>query len=94
MEQLSSLAGLDLGQGGRVASVEAEGAMRRRLLDLGLIPGTPVTCVARSPAGDPSAYLVRGAVIALRRRDAAGVALERAACPEAVRFPRPAREGV
>ena len=94
MEQLSSLAGLDLGQGGRVASVEAEGAMRRRLLDLGLIPGTPVTCVARSPAGDPSAYLVRGTVIALRRRDAAGVVLERAACPEAVRFPRPAREGV
>ena len=94
MEQLSSLAGLDLGQGGRVASVEAEGAMRRRLLDLGLIPGTPVTCVARSPAGDPSAYLVRWTVIALRRRDAAGVVLERAACPEAVRCPCPAREGV
>ena len=75
MEQLSSLAALDLGQGGRVASVSAEGAMRRRLLDLGLIPGTPVACVARSPAGDPAAYLIRGAVVALRRRDAAGVAL-------------------
>ena len=75
MEQLSSLAGLDLGQGGRVASVEAEGDMRRRLLDLGLIPGTRVTCQGRSPAGDPAAYLVRGTVVALRARDAAAVGL-------------------
>ena len=44
--------------------------MRRRLFDLGLIPGTQVTCTARSPAGDPAAYLIRGAVVALRGRDA------------------------
>lgn len=34
--------------------------MRRRLLDIGLIPGTRVTCTAVSPAGDPAAYLIRG----------------------------------
>ena len=49
--------------------------MRRRLLDLGLIPGTRVTCQGRSPAGDPAAYLVRGTVVALRARDAAAVGL-------------------
>ena len=49
--------------------------MRRRLLDIGLIPGTRVTCTAVSPAGDPAAYLIRGAVIALRGRDAGGVYL-------------------
>ena len=54
---------------------EAESAMRRRLFDLGLVPGTAVTCTAVSPAGDPAAYLIRGAVIAIRGRDAAGVRL-------------------
>ena len=48
-----------------------------RLLDLGLIRGTRVTCIARSPWGDPAAYLVRGAVIALRDQDARDVAV----CP-------------
>jgi ferrous iron transport protein A len=51
--------------------------MDRRLIDLGLVRGTRVTCVLKSPAGDPCAYLIRGALIALRRADADGVALER-----------------
>ena len=38
-----------------------------------------MTCVLRSPAGDPCAYLIRGALIALRRADADGVSLERQA---------------
>lgn len=45
----------------------------RRLLDMGLTEGGAVTCLYRSPSGDPTAYLVRGAVIALRREDAAGI---------------------
>lgn len=44
--------------------------MRRRLLDLGFTVGTEVQCLYRSPLGDPTAYLVRGAVIALRQEDA------------------------
>lgn len=71
-----SLSALPVGRTARVAEVRAGPAMRRRLLDIGLIPGTRVTCVARSPAGDPCAYLIRGAVIALRGRDAADVRLE------------------
>ena len=73
-----SLDTLRVGQSARVSQIEAEPAMRRRLLELGLVPGTRVTCTAVSPAGDPAAYAVRGAVIALRRRDAAGVGLEEA----------------
>ena len=69
----SSLNSLRVGQSARVSHIEA--AMRRRLLDIGLIPGTRVTCTAVSPAGDPAAYLIRGAVIALRGRDAGGVYL-------------------
>ena len=66
---------LRVGESGVVAQVEGEAAMCRRLFDLGLVPGTSVTCTAVSPAGDPAAYLIRGAVIALRGRDAAGVRL-------------------
>ena len=74
-----SLNTLRVGQSARVARVEAEPAMRRRLLELGLVPGTRVTCTAVSPAGDPAAYLIRGAVVALRSRDAGGVRLEEGA---------------
>ena len=64
------------GQWGRVAEVQGAPAMHRRLLDLGLVPGTAVCCAAVSPAGDPAAYLIQGAVIALRQRDAQGVTLD------------------
>lgn len=63
------------GERGTVCRLAACGAMRRRLLDIGLTPGTAVDCVGRSPAGDPSAYLIRGAVIALRSCDAHGIYL-------------------
>ena len=66
---------LRVGESGVVAHVAGERAMCRRLFDLGLVPGTTVTCTAVSPAGDPAAYLIRGAGIARRGRDAAGVRL-------------------
>ncbi|MCD8375689.1 MAG: ferrous iron transport protein A [Oscillospiraceae bacterium] len=61
------------GESAYVIELGNEASMRRRLADLGLVPGTRVTCLYRSPAGDPAAYLIRGAVIALRRRDAGRV---------------------
>lgn len=78
LEQLS-LNTLRDGQGAYVTRVEADPAMRRRLFDIGLIPGTFVTCQGHSPAGDPAAYLIRGAVIALRAKDAGCVGMEREA---------------
>lgn len=71
-----ALNSLRVGQSACVADIQADPAMRRRLLDIGLIPGTRVTCMAKSPAGDPAAYLIRGAVIALRGADARGVHME------------------
>jgi ferrous iron transport protein A len=71
-----TLRDLQVGQSARVLAVQAGPGMSRRLMDMGLIPGTRVTCVAKSPAGDPAAYLIRGAVIALRRRDAGGVRVD------------------
>ena len=53
-----------------------QGAQRRRLLDLGLVPGTEITPELTSAAGDPTAYRIRGALIALRRTQAALVWIE------------------
>ena len=61
----------------RIDSLETRGPMRRRLRELGLVEGTAVTCLGFSPMGDPGAYEVLGAVIALRKRDGAGVLVER-----------------
>ena len=58
-----------------IDSLTVSGLMRRRLLDLGLTPGSSVTCLYEAPSGNPKAYLIRGAVIALRNQDAAFVNL-------------------
>lgn len=70
-----NLAELEEGESGYVVSVSTHPALKHRLEDLGLIPGTRVTCMARSPAGDPCAYLIRGALIALRQADAREIVL-------------------
>ena len=59
--------------GGVAAALLTEGGMRRRMQDIGLIEGTEVECVQKSPAGDPVAYRIRGALIALRAEDSARV---------------------
>lgn len=63
---------------GEKATVQAlltSGSMRRRFLDIGLIENTPIECLGRSPGGDPSAYLIRGAVIAIRSEDSEDILL-------------------
>jgi len=70
MNGATGLPGLEPGCSARVIGLRSEGRMRRRLLDIGLVEGTEVECLGRSPGGDPSAYLIRGAVIALRASDA------------------------
>jgi DtxR family Mn-dependent transcriptional regulator len=66
------LSGLHPGERARVLglSTACRGAERRRLLDLGFVPGTMIEVELVSPAGDPTAYRVRGTVIALRREQA------------------------
>ena len=75
----SALNELQPGESARVLRLLCSGSLRRRLLDLGLDPDTRVSCVGRSPAGDPGAFLIRGSVIALRDRDSRQVLVERPA---------------
>lgn len=79
MNRKEQLINLKAGQTATVSALTGEGSMRRRLQDMGLIEGTQVECVGVSPLGDPAAYLIRGAVVALRNRDAASVFIEGAA---------------
>jgi len=60
------LSKLPVGKTARVTSLASDGAARRRILDLGVISGTEIEPLYKSPAGNPVAYLIRGAVIALR----------------------------
>ncbi len=75
------LCDLSVGQSATVEALLSGGTMRRRLLDIGLISGTPVTCVGRSPGGDPAAYLIRGAVIAIRDSDSADILIKEERVP-------------
>ena len=77
MVETLRLSELGEGKSAYVTDISAAPSMERRLADLGLVRGTRVTCVLKSPAGDPCAYLIRGALIALRGADAQGVRLER-----------------
>lgn len=72
-----TLAQLRPGDGAKITHLALEGNLRRRLQDIGLIAGTTVRCVGKSPGGDPMAYAVRGAVIALRQEDAARIFVNR-----------------
>ncbi|WP_406676278.1 FeoA family protein [Moorella sp. ACPs] len=69
MSAVTSLSNLRPGSAGEVVSLQARGLTRRRLMDLGLVPGTRVVALRRSPSGDPTAFFIRGATIALRREE-------------------------
>nr|WP_077610011.1 FeoA family protein [Clostridium sp. Marseille-P2415] len=70
------LADLKRGQRAVIAKLAAYDDMRRRLQDIGLIEGTVVECLGKSPLGDPTAYLIRGAVIALRSEESGRVLVD------------------
>jgi DtxR family Mn-dependent transcriptional regulator len=73
-----TLADLAPGEAGRVIRIapSCQGPQRRRLLDLGVVPGTVVTAEFSSASGDPVAYRIRGALIALRRNQAEQIQIE------------------
>lgn len=70
------LSELKPGQEARIHSLLCEGAMRQRFLDLGFLPGVSVSCTGQSPSGDPKAFLIRGAVIAIRSQDSRDILTE------------------
>jgi DtxR family Mn-dependent transcriptional regulator len=79
-ESHGTLAEVEEGEEVRVLGIHPalQGPQRRRLLDLGLVPGTMVEAELESAGGDPVAFRVRGALIALRRDQARWILVDRA----------------
>ena len=73
---LIHLHNVPIGEKAKVIELISEGILRRRMLDLGLIEGTVVEALRKSPSGDPTAYYIRGAVIALRSEEATQIIVE------------------
>ena len=67
---------LAVGESTVVLKIGGKEAVRTRFADLGLVEGSRVSCLMESPLGDPCAYLVCGAVIAIRREDALNIVIE------------------
>lgn len=66
---------LPRGESAEICALRTAGAMRRRLLDIGFVPGETVRALYRGCLGGPAAYLINGAVIALRGEDAEGIVI-------------------
>ncbi len=81
VETGETLAVLRPGQQGQVVALSPRirGAERRRMMDLGILPGTVIAAELISPGGDPTAYRIRGALIALRREQAQLINIQRMA---------------
>lgn len=60
---------LNLNEIGYIKNLNCNNDVKRRLLDLGLIKGTKITPIFVSPSGDPTAFEIRGSVIAIRVED-------------------------
>lgn len=75
LSSMTRLSSIGPGDTAEVVALAAScrGAQRRRLLDLGVVPGTRITYELRGPSGDPTAYRIRGALIALRQEQAAQI---------------------
>lgn len=68
---------LNVGERGKVIEISENASLRQRLLDLGIAPGMKIECVLISPGKNPKAYMIRGALIAIRNEDAKDIEIER-----------------
>lgn len=64
---------LPIGKVAEIVSLKSKGIQRRRMLDLGLVNGAYIKALQKSPSLDPTAYLIKGTVIALRKEDAKNI---------------------
>jgi DtxR family Mn-dependent transcriptional regulator len=76
---LASLSSLAIGEEAKVLGISKamRGHQRRRLMDLGIVPGTTIRAEMKSAGGDPTAYTIRGALVALRDQHAEQIFIQR-----------------
>lgn len=65
-----TLSDMKIGEKGQIATIKAEGSIRRRLIDMGLVKGTNFKIIRNAPLGDPIEIAVKGFNLSLRREEA------------------------
>ena len=73
---MNTLKDLKVGKSGRVVKLHGEGALKRRIMDMGITRGVEVYVRKMAPLGDPSEICVRGYELSLRKQDAAMIEIE------------------
>ena len=77
---IERLSDLNEGECARITGIDATGPLRRRLMEMGFLPGTTVYLERVGPLRDPASFLIRGYHISLRRHEAEAIRAERCAC--------------
>lgn len=76
-EQVIPLHKIACGDNGIVVQLDSRSLLYGRFKELGIIEGVKIKKIMTSPLGDPSAYLVKEAIVAIRHSDASGILVER-----------------
>ena len=74
--KIISLNQLPLNKLGKIVELNCNENIKRRILDLGIIKGTVIKPILKSPSGDPFAYEVRGSIIAIRKEETKNIYVE------------------
>jgi len=75
--EMITLGDLEPGEKGRVVKIKGTGSLRKRLLDMGMIPGTEVQLKKIAPLGDPVDVLIKGYHLSLRKDEAEDILITR-----------------
>ena len=73
---MKTLRDVPIGQTAKVARLHGEGALKRRIMDMGLTKGTEVYVRKVAPLGDPMELTVRGYELSVRKSDAENIEVE------------------
>lgn len=61
---------------GKVVKLQAEGSIRRKLMDMGIVPGVDISVTGKAPLGDPIEVFIRGYNLTLRKDEARCIVVE------------------
>ncbi len=75
-----ALSSLEIGEGGVVSKIAAEGGLKRRILEMGLVPGTQIRMERKAPLNDPISVWFRGYELSLRVDEADAVLIRPSGC--------------
>ena len=74
---MDTLNNLKINKIAEIENINCQNNIKRRMMDLGIVKGTKIKAILKSPSGNPKAYEVRGSVIAIRNEDAKQIVIKK-----------------